>query len=91
MVNSLELYKESGLPPIHYNRWLKTNLLNMGQVGLDYYEIPEIKHHFFSRKGYWKEPNIYFLPIETAITICFMTKTEKAKKIKLYLQLNNRK
>ncbi len=93
LVSSLEVYKKAGYNPTKYARWFRVNLCDMGQKGIDYFDITEKEHQnkFFPKAWHHKtriSPELYFLTIETAITVCFMAKTESAKKLKLFLQLH---
>lgn len=96
LVSSLEVYKKAGYNLSHYSRWVKINLYNMGKKDVDYFDItdPGNQRLFFPKTWSHKSrsaPEVFFLTINTAITICFMAKTESAKKLKLFLQLNKNK
>lgn len=96
LVSSLEVYKKAGYNLTHYSRWVKMGLYNMGKKDVDYFDITEpCDQDLFFPKTWSRKtrsaPEVYFLTINTAITICFMAKTESAKRLKLFLQLNKSK
>lgn len=96
VVCSLDVYKHAGYSPINYARWVKNQLHNHAQKDIDYFDITDRNHQetFFPKtwnhrhRALWEKPGIYFLTIDMAISVCFMAKTVKSKKLKAFLQLN---
>lgn len=95
LINSLELYKTAGYLPKHYTRWIKTHFPDNAHLNIDYFDFsapclfPRNTNH--RRELKWitsVKCKIYFLTIDMAITMCLIAKTEKAKKLKLFLQLH---
>jgi len=95
-VCSLDVYKRAGYNPTQYSRWVKNQLHNNAEKDVDYFDIIEVSHQekFFPKswnhrhKSLWAKPGLYFLTIDMAISVCFMAKTIKAKKLKSFLQSN---
>jgi hypothetical protein len=95
-VCSLDVYKNAGYLPKHYSRWVKTQLTNVAQKDVDYFDIidPDHQERFYPKswnkrhQRLWEKPGLYFLTMETAILVCAMAKTVKSKKLRVFLQQN---
>jgi phage anti-repressor protein len=83
---SFDIYKAVGYSPASYSRWLKREIINNATKGVDYFdyeqETTQKRRPGYQGKKYLVTPNF-------AISICLMSKTEIAKKIKLWIQLND--
>jgi len=97
LVSSLDIYKQAGYSPCHHTRWLR-DITNIAQKNIDYFEIINInnqeiifpyknKYHTYNGKKSTQQRPCFFT-IEMAIYSCIRAKTEKAKKLKLFLQLH---
>lgn len=85
LVCSLEIYRTVGYNKTKYIRWLKTNIYDYAEKGVDYFDQQEAPS---GKPIQGPKTTKYLLTFELAVAICLMSKTEKSKKLKKWLQQN---
>lgn len=101
LVSSLEVYKNVTYNKRHYARWARTHILGYAKKNIDYFDITDENHqkalfthtHSLPNKSILFRNNCdiapsFFLTLDLAISLCFIAKTENAKKLKLFLQIH---
>lgn len=81
MIDSLELYKTSGLLKQNYTRWMKNTVLSLGCIHKDYVPAPNNVKKRINTKNRLR----YYLKIDFAISICLAIRRNKSIEIRNYL------
>lgn len=87
VVNSIDLYKASGLKKQNYTRWMMYTVFPLGNLGTDYFPAPDN----IERKAisvFIKHKLRYYLEIEFAMILCAVIRRKEAIQLKEFLKTN---
>ncbi len=88
LICSHELYKKVGYAEAHYSRWVNREVIGNATKGVDYFDYPLVQNAKRGPGNIHKFHKKYLVTFDFAVAVCLMSKTEIAKKLKLWLQIH---